>query len=114
MASNQISVNLSPKDAAKLVCDYVIDGSVTGALIDNYTVYDCNGVLCLVLVFEKYYLRMGSRLTLTVVIDNLNGITNVRSIGGGGGDGFFTSFNWGTSSDFSNCAVDALREYIIQ
>lgn len=114
MASNQISVNLFPKDAAKLVCDYVIDKSMSSELIDNYTVYDCNGVSCIVLVFERYYWRAGNRLTLTIVIDNLNGITNVRSIGSGGGEGFFTSFDWGASSNFSNCAVNALKEYIIR
>lgn len=112
MASNQIRVNLAPKDATQVIYNYVIGGSVTGELIDNYTAYECNGVSCIVLVFEKHYWRVGNRLTLTVVIDNLNGVTNVRSIGGGGGEGFF-SFDWGASSSFSNCAVNALQGYII-
>lgn len=113
MASNQIRVNVAPKDAADIVSNYVISGSVTGELIDNYTAYDCNGVSCIVLVFEKHYWRAGNRLTLTVVIDNLNGVTNVRSIGGGGGEGLF-SFDWGASNSFANCAVKALEKYIIR
>lgn len=113
MASNQISVNIPPKNAAKIVYDYVISGSITGELIDNYTAYDYNGVSCIVLVFEKHYWRAGNRLTLTVVIDNLNGVTNVRSIGGGGGEGFF-SFDWGASSSFANCATKALEKYIMR
>ncbi len=113
MATNQFRVNLFPKDAANYIYDYVVNGSITGTLIDNYTVYENNGVTCMVMVFEKHYYRAGNRLTLTVVIDNLNGVTNVRSIGGGGGEGLF-SFDWGASESFSNCAKKALEAYIIK
>ena len=91
MATNQFRVNLFPRDAADCIYNYVVHGSITGTLIDNYTVYDSNGVACMVMVFEKHYYRAGNRLTLTVVIDNLNGVTNVRSIGGGGGEDFSLS-----------------------
>lgn len=113
MASNQIRVNIPPQNAAEIVCDYVIGGSITGELIDKYIPYDYNGASCIVLVFEKHYWRAGNRLTLTVVIDNLNGFTNVRSIGGGGGEGFL-SFDWGASNSFSECAVKALKNYIVR
>lgn len=113
MATNQFRVNLFPKDAANYIYDYVVNGSITGTLIDNYTVYESNGVACMVMVFEKHYYRAGNRLTLTVVIDNLNSVTNVRSIGGGGGEGLF-SFDWGASENFSNCAKKALEAYIIK
>ena len=46
MANNQFRVNLFPKDAANYIYDYVVNGSVTGTLIDNYTVYESNGVAC--------------------------------------------------------------------
>ena len=113
MATNQFRVNLFPRDAADCIYNYVVHGSITGTLIDNYTVYESNGVACMVMVFEKHYYRAGNRLTLTVVIDNLNGVTNVRSIGGGGGEGLFF-FDWGASESFSNCVRKALEAYIVR
>lgn len=45
------------------------------------------------MVFEKHYYRAGNRLTLTVIINNLEDITRVHYISGGGGQGLFT-FDW--------------------
>lgn len=56
MATNQFRVNLFPRDAADCIYNYVVHGSITGTLIDNYTVYESNGVACMVMVFEKHYL----------------------------------------------------------
>ena len=40
MATNQFRVNLFPRDAADCIYNYVVHGSITGTLIDNYTVYE--------------------------------------------------------------------------
>ena len=113
MATNQFRVNLFPRDAADCIYNYVVHGSITGTLIDNYTVYESNGLVCMVMVFEKHYYRAGNRLTLTVVIDNLNGVTNVRSIGDNDKKKLF-SFDWGASESFSNCVRKALEAYIVR
>lgn len=47
---------------------------------------EVNGVC--VIVYEKLFLRVMSSATLTVVIDNSDGTTNVSLIGAGGGEGF--------------------------
>lgn len=53
---------------------------------------EVNGVC--VIVFEKLFLRVMSSATLTVVIDNSDGTTNVSLIGAGGGEGLF-NLSWG-------------------
>ena len=111
MALN-LCVSLTPEQAVDVVHHAVVDGSITGELIDHYAVQGAPGQYCIVAVYEKHYYRAGNRLTLTVIIDNLQGPTRVHTISGGGGEGFFR-FDWGASDSFENCAAEALAPYEI-
>ena len=104
-------VNLDPRHAAEVVNRAVVDGSITGELIDSHTVQGEDGKLCIVAVYEKHYWRAGNRLTLTVVIDNLRGSTQVHLISGGGGEGLFR-FDWGASDSFESCVEEALAPFL--
>lgn len=101
-------VTKSPAETVNLIKDAVMSGSLTGALIDEYT---NDGVT--VLVFDKHYYRAGNRLTLTVVIDTCFGKTHIHAVGGGGGEGLFR-FDWGASDSFEDCIRNALRMYAIR
>lgn len=105
-----LQVNLSPEQAAEVIQSSIVDGSITGTLIDYHTVQGVDGSLCVVSVYEKHYYRAGNRLTLTVIIDNMSGITKVHSISGGGGEGLFR-FDWGAADNFEACVVKALSPY---
>ena len=106
------TVSCALEECAERICRAVVDGSVTGECIDRYRAGGPDGRSCLALVFEKHYYRAGNRLTLTVIIDNLQGPTRVHTISGGGGEGFFR-FDWGASDSFENCAAEALAPYEI-
>ncbi len=112
MSADNFKVNLSLKEAIEKLDKGIVDGSFTGERIDYHVVTgnDDNGVI--VLVYEKHYYRAGNRLTLTITVDNMNGFTNIHSIGGGGGDGLF-KFDWGASQDFTSAPRDILENYII-
>jgi hypothetical protein len=105
-------VSLDINGAARAVYDAVIGGSVTGELIDSYTIESRCGV-CIVQVFEKHYIRAGNWLTLTAVTDNLSGATRVHCASGGGGEGLF-NFDWGASDSFTDSVLRALQPYMIQ
>ena len=107
-----LRVTLTPEQAADVVHHAIVDGSITGELIDYYAVSGAPGQNCIVAVYEKHYYRAGNRLTLTVIFDNLQGQTRVHTISGGGGEGFFR-FDWGASESFESCAADALAPYIL-
>ena len=110
MATFYVTVDV--QTAANLVSDEILNGSVTGEMIDCYGIQtdDAHGVI--VQVFEKHYYRAGNRLTLTVTIDNLQGKTVVHTVGGGGGEGFFR-FDWGAAESFEEVAQKALKPYIV-
>lgn len=105
-------VNLQPEEAAELINHGIVEGSITGVLIDKYLVHGDDGKLCIVSVYEKHYYRAGNRLTLTAVIDNMEGATRVHCVSGGGGEGLFR-FDWGASESFEYCVEDALAQYKI-
>lgn len=110
---NTLFVSLSIEDCAKLVHEAVVEGSITGELIDHYAAQGPDGLMCVVAVYEKHYYRAGNRLTLTVTMDNLAGKTRVHCIGGGGGEGLFR-FDWGAAEDFAGAAMEALSPYQIE
>jgi hypothetical protein len=65
------------------------------------------------MVFEKYFYRVSNRLTMTVIIDNFEGRTRVHCVSGGGSQGVFFRFDWGSSDSFARSAYRALQNYII-
>ncbi len=112
MAETTFFVTLSPEQAAQAIENHIVDGSITGEVIDWYVLEAPSGRSCITAVFEKHYYRAGNRLTLTVVLDDFTGYTRVHAVGGGGGEGFFR-FDWGASSSFSNAPREALAEYVL-
>lgn len=113
MESNTINVSVDLVTAANIVSRYIIEGSFSGQLIDDYQVHIKDGSVCHVLVFEKYYYRVSNRLTLTVTIDNADGFTRVHYVSGGGGNGTLFRFDWGSSDSFGSQVYEALHNYII-
>ena len=105
-------VNLSVQDAAARVKDEVLGGSVTGELLDFHQV-SSNSPECVVMVFEKYYMRVSNRLTLSVTVDDALGFTRVHAVGGGGGEGALFRFDWGAAESFTSSVPRALSGYIV-
>jgi hypothetical protein len=105
-------VSISVQEAADIIYNEVVDGSITGELIDKYEIKDESTLKCMVMVFEKHYYRAGNRLTLTVVLDNLGSNTRVHYASGGGGEGLFR-FDWGASEAFADIVPNTLDEYRI-
>ena len=109
---NTFLVSLSIDECGQLIHSAIVDGSITGELLDHYVLDGPNGMRCAVMVYEKHYWRAGNRLTLTVTVDNLTGSTRVHTISGGGGEGLFR-FDWGAAQSFEGVVQDALAPYLL-
>ncbi len=109
---NTIKVSISIEDTVNLIHEEVVNGSITGKLIDRYEINSSDNKKCIMMVFDKHYYRAGNRLTLTVIIDNLEDTTRVHYISGGGGQGLFT-FDWGAAESFQDIVPLVLEKYII-
>lgn len=111
MADTVFMTVLSVDEAEKKICDYIINTNITGELLSRYELLSDQSRKCIILVFEKYFMRVDKRLTLTVVIENLSGPTRVHSTAAGGGAGFFR-FDWGASENFARAPGEALDSFI--
>ena len=109
---NTFLVSLSMEECGQCIHSAIVDGSITGELLDHYVLDGPYGMRCAVMVYEKHYWRAGNRLTLTVTVDNLTGSTRVHTIGGGGGEGLFR-FDWGAAHSFEGVVQDALAPYLL-
>ena len=102
------TLTCTPEVAAQCIRDAIEGRFITGELIDSYRIGGGEKT-CMVLVFERHSARMGNRMTLTVTLDDLSGVTRVHTVGGGGGEGLL-GFDWGAADSFERSAIDALRD----
>lgn len=108
-------VSLSIPDCMKVLHKAIVDGSVTGELVDHYELTDAAGTLhCGIAVYEKYYYRVNNRLTVTITVDDLEEKTRVHWISAGGGESVFWRFDWGASESFDSVVRETLRPYFLE
>lgn len=69
-----------------------------------------------VLVYEKYYMRVSSYVSLTVVLASRQeqpGITEINAIGSGGGNGIM-GITWGAEDDITESLLEKLDKYAVR
>lgn len=52
------------------------------------------------IVYEKYYMRVKNRVSLSIMLSEVNARTEIIAIGSGAGQGALISFDWGSEEDF--------------
>ncbi|WP_391206462.1 DUF6054 family protein [Psychrobacillus sp. L4] len=112
MDVREFYVSLSPKAALDILQGSIVQGSISGAIVDVYerVVGEQQVIVC---VLEKYYMRTSNRASLTITLDNLENNTKVHAASSGAGQGVFIRFDWGAGGSFVNSVEKALEEYRI-
>ena len=105
-------LSCSVDTAAHEVFDSIVNGSLSGECVENYTLSSKEGK-CVVMVLEKHFMRTSSRASLTVTVDNLSGKTRLTAVGSGGGTGVLFGFDWGAGGNLEDSALKAVSEYIV-
>jgi len=108
MSSANFRINLSPDRALALVREQ------QDADLVHEELHELDGGKWIgTLIFERYYFRTSSRAALIVIIDNIQGATDVRVIGTGSSEGLLFNFDWGASDNFVQSVMDILSDYIV-
>ena len=110
----QFAVSIGPDEAAKITWDYVVSSGLSVEGVGNYRQVGPDGRAVVFLVFEKYFMRTSSRASLSVVIENITGITNVCFVGSGGGQNALFGFDWGAGGSFESLVEDSLARYVLR
>ncbi|SFU59014.1 DUF6054 family protein [Alicyclobacillus macrosporangiidus] len=107
MSELAFQVNLTPADAYQKVRDE------QDADLVHEEFHDLGEGRCLgTLIFERYYFRTKNRAALVVLVDNLQGVTEVRAIATGSSEGLFFNIDWGASENFVRSVERILRDFI--
>ena len=86
MDRNLCYLDLSVGEAARTVCALVERAGISSRMADCHELRQGDALRGMVMIFEKYYLRAGGRLTMTVVLDDLEGRTRLYwTVTGGSG-----------------------------
>jgi hypothetical protein len=112
MSVREFTVTISPVAAMDVIETFVVEGSISGTLVDRY-VRRLGEHEVRVIVLEKYYMRSSNRASLSVTIDNFDGQTKVHAVASGGSEGVFMRFDWGAGKNFANSVESALESYIV-
>ncbi len=104
-----INVSLDIQSTIKLIEKKVVWGSISGECTDKLLIEVPGKGSLAMLVFEKHYMRMGNRLSLTVTLDDFSGNTRVHWVSGGGGK--LLGFDWGASESFESAIEKALIKW---
>lgn len=109
MSKSNFRIRISPEEAITLVRDNENADLIHEELNDLG-----DGKSIGTLVFEKYYLRSKNRAALVVIMDNIQGTTDVRVIATGSSEGIFFNFDWGAADDFVRTVEDILADYCVE
>jgi hypothetical protein len=108
MSQNRFKVRLNPVEALALVREN------EDAELVHEEIHDLgDGKSIGTLVYEKYFFRVESRVALVVIIDNIYGVTDVRSISTGSSQGLIFNFDWGAADNFAGSVERIFEDYII-
>lgn len=114
MNTDNFKVNLTLRDTISKLDDGILKESATGEKIDYHVITGNEDEGAVLLVYEKYFARVGNRITLTIVVDNLDSSTKIHSIGGGAAQGMLFKFDWGASENFASLPRKILENNIIE
>lgn len=63
------------------------------------------------IVFEKYFMRVKNRVSLSIMLSEVNHRTQIIAIGSGAGQGPIFKFGWGSEEDFVSDFVRFMESY---
>lgn len=105
-------VSLPLSGAAEIIRRKIEEESVTGELLDDYSLTSESGHVR-ILTFEKWFYRVSNRLILTVTLDDFSGRTRIHVVSGGGGESALWRFDWFAGESFADVPYEAMENYLI-
>ena len=113
MESNTCYLSLPLVEAARVVSKVVEDAGMSSKMAACHELRWGDDLYGLVMIFEKYYMRAGSRVSMTVVLDALEDRTRLYwAVTGGNGVFRPSGESRSAAGEHSEALRKALYEYI--
>ena len=108
--TDSFNVSLSPVEALSLVKTGLSENAeLVHEELNNMGTNLSIGTL----IYERYFFRSGNQAGLVIIIDNLQGVTNVRLIAVGSSNSLIFKIDWGAGKSFASSVEKVLSSYII-
>ena len=113
MEQNTCRLNLTIGEAARTVCKLVEKAGLSSKMADCHEMRQGEQLFGMVLVFEKYFAGAGSRMSMTVALDSLEGETKIHwTVTGGSGVFGSNGESKVAAEKYSNSLREALFPYL--
>lgn len=112
MSIREFKISIKPVEAMEKINNSILGGSISAKLIDHYERVSGEHQV-VVFVLEKYFMRTSNRASMTVTIDNFDGVTKVHAVASGSSENVFFRFDWGAGNSFANSVEQSLVDYMI-
>ncbi|NQX44124.1 hypothetical protein HQN87_02170 [Paenibacillus tritici] len=66
------------------------------------------------LIYERYYFRSRNQAALVIIVDNLQGVSNVRMIPAGASQGLILKMDWGAGQSFASIVEQILADEVLK
>ena len=113
MNKDSVFINLSINSAIKLIKEKIEGRFITCKMVDKYK-QSINEKVIYVIILEKYFIRVGNRVTVTIVIDDFDDKTRIHLKAAGGSDSNIMRFDWGAANKFENEVYTIFEKHIIK
>lgn len=113
MERNTCYLSVPLAEAARLISKAVESSGLSSKMAGCHELRRGETLCGLVMLFEKYYMRAGSRVTMTVVLDDLEGRTRLYwAVTGGSGVFRASGESRSAAGEYGEALREALYEYI--
>lgn len=109
MSSYRLSVSTTPENISSLL----MKSGFADFIHEDIINIDSDRKV-IILVFEKYFMRVEGKAGITIIIENTKGNTEVRIITAGVGKGMFFKFDWGASDSLISDVKSCMSQYILE
>lgn len=108
------NVSLGIDETIQMIKKHLRSSYLTIEVIDEYELLGRNDEKINIIVFEEYFIRVKNRVSLTVVVDEIEDFVRVHCKAGGSQQGRFINWDWGATDDFELAVFYALQGYIVE
>lgn len=108
MKKVEFKVNLTPRQTMAYIRENKRDN-----LLYDQTKEIGDGRIVSTLIYDKYFIRLSNRVTLLIMIDDINGFTNVSAVATGSSKGSIVKYDLGAKETYINSLKNLLQKYIV-
>jgi len=110
MSLVQLEGNYTLDQTLKIIKDELPKLGISLEFVDECYIESESGLTYLI-VYEKYFMRVSNRVSLSIMLSEVKGKTQIVAIASGASQSVLFSFDWGSEEDFVSDFKRLMHDY---